>query len=336
MTHCNTRFRLFLAILATSTVGCATSPESQARNELQEAKRLLEPPTDRSFGVLGEMDWQLKLPASVRLEILNHALRAAKLDPANEEANYLAAIHADAVWAPQEQLYPVACADLVLPACSLYVERFGSKVPDHYDNILYRQFNVAVAAFVKLHGWPNKDDILRPPDARAYPYASKYVRALAEFGYFGQINDRYHLGNAWEAFSYNLIGHVIPSCPDDKLDSEYAYWESFWRDYKNEIEHPKENPGPRTECATRPLPWGIIAAAFAARKKDAQGVRRGFQQAAMEIPKKDINVWGGDGFNQHFERLVPLYLKAAGDPDWETWLPEFPDESNIKSKMTGP
>ncbi len=321
---------ILVVLSAVCLPSCIGSTTELARNELDAARRLLEPLPRDYQALRAEMDRQTDLTAPVRLAVLNHARRAAQLDSSNEEAQYLVVVHADAALSPQERKNRVAVADSVLPECSLYIRRFGSQAPEHHRNILDRQFNVGLNAFASIHDWTKDDDILRPPDTRAFPYTAQYVRAMAELGYRAEIDERYELGNIWEAFSYHLVRYVIPSCPPDMLDSEYAYWEGFWRDRRYEIEHPRKKPGPRTYGATRPLPWGMIAACFAARKKDVQGVRHAFQQAALEIPKEDINVWGGNGFNQRFERLVPLYLKAAGDPEGETWEPEFPNTTVTK------
>ena len=219
-----------------------------------------------------------------RRRIARHVLRAAHLDPTSEPAAYLAACYVDALY-PREgkdaDELSLAAIDRAMIEAQRYLDRFPQRNVEHHLAMFFHAGLLGVKGAWKLAGGPGrKDDILRPPDVRQYPYVSFYVRAWAEHGYLGNVDKRYDNGNSFSAFSFNLVNRLVPCIPDDKLDEEYEYWRTF---YATKVAKILRSRDLQDFLNTRPAPWDLVDAAFQARKKNPQGVRQAFQRLAERV-----------------------------------------------------
>jgi hypothetical protein len=66
------------------------------------------------------------------------------------------------------------------------------------------------------------------------------------------------------------------------------------------------------------VPWELIDAAFAARRRDAKGVRACLTKLADRPAVRESQIW-----RDRCEIYVPLFLRGAGDPEWQTWRPKL-------------
>jgi len=301
---------------------------SGAGDELQRAKRLAEEE------LLAVSPWsglsyqrQRELDLATRGGIARRVLRAAHLDPTSEPAAYLAACYVDALYPHEgknaDELSLVAI-DRAMVETRRYLDRFAQKNVEHHLAMFQQACVLGVKAAWRLAGGPGRPDaILRPPDARQYPYVSFYVRAMAEHGYLGRGDKRYDNGNSFSAFSFNLIDRLVPCIPAEKLDEEYEYWRTFYATRVGRISQTQT----LTDFANnRPAPWELVDAVFQARNRNPQGVREAFQRLARQFPRSETYVWGGD---QGIPPRVSMLLKAAADPDWETWQPQFKEQQSL-------
>ena len=273
--------------------------------------------------------WQQRdMDTSIRLLIVRKALRAAHLDPTNEKAAYLVAIHVDALYAAGGQEKTLACYDRVIAESLRYLDRFGQKVVPHHRGVQHLISSACVKAQWHIQGGAGpKNAILRKPNVRLYPYVRVDVRVLAERGYLAETDKRYAITNAFAVFGLHVAHYLIPHCPDELLDEEYAYWRNWWKTKVEKVVHDKGN----TNFTHRqPVPWCLVEAAFQARKKNPRGVRAALQQMADKYPKSHTRLWGGDQYKTY---QVPVYLRAAGDPEWKTWQPQFQKAEPIKISL---
>lgn len=304
-----------LSALGGNTAARPQDEQQRAKQLAEEELSVVAPWTGLSYHQQQELD------LASRRRIARRVLRAAHLDPTSEQAAYLAACYADAL-DPREgkdtRELSLATIDRAMIEVQRYLDRFPGRDIEHHLAMFSRAGRLGVQGKWKLAGGPaQRDAILRPADVRQYPYASFFVRAWAEEGYLGNVDARYHRGNAFSAFSFALIMDLIPCIPEDKLDEEHEYWRNF---YATKVDKILLTHDFKDFLNTRPAPWDLVDAAFQARKKNPQGVRKAFQGLGGEFPPSQTAVWGGD---QGTPSRVPMFLKAAGDPDWKTWQPEF-------------
>ncbi len=264
---------------------------------------------------------QKQLDPAVQRRIARHALRAAHLDPTDETAAFLATRYVDALYSREGTdggELSLAAMERVMIETQRYLDRFSHRNVEHHRDILRHAGWTGLYAARKVFGGTlPKDAMAHPPDVRLYPYVGFYVRIWAEEGYWSQVDERHAGTSSFASFSFNLINHLAPCIPDDKLDEEHEHWRTF---YVTKVE-PFLKPENRTDFLnTRPAPWDLVEAAFQARKRNPRAVRAAFQRLAAEYPANVGPLWGGD---QWTPSRVPMFLKAAGDPDWETWKPDF-------------
>ncbi len=267
---------------------------------------------------------QKDLSLAIRVRIARHALRAAHLDPTSEEATYLTACYVDAL-CPREgkdgDELSLAAIDRAMIELQRYLDRFPQRNIEHHLAVFsHAGFVSNKAAWNLAGGSGEKDAILRVPDLRQYPYLRFYVRTCADHGYLGKVDPRYNNGNAFSAFSFNLLNRLVPCIPDDKVNEEYEYWRTFYATKVAKFVAAMRGRSSTDFLNTRPAPWDLIDAAFQARKKNPKGVREAFERLAKEFPRGQTHIWGGD---QWTPLRTPMFLQAAGDPDWKTWQPGF-------------
>ncbi len=236
------------------------------------------------------------------------ALRACHLDPASEEAAYLAATCIEGMYEARQQGRTLACKDRIIQLCRQYSDRFGDKVAKHHREMLARIGSAGHSGAWIIRGKPGGTDaIVRPPDVRQYPYASAYVRAWMEIGIRAETDKNYGGSNSLQAAPGHLLMHLIPSIPDDKLDGGYLFWRELWQQ--------RVAPLGEGKC----IPWDCVEMGFAARRKDARGVRAAAQRLAAKYPQSRSEIW-----RLLRDNTVTLYLRATGDPQWNTWQPKWP------------
>jgi hypothetical protein len=303
--------------------GTASSVDEESR-----ARKLAEEELSAvaQWGQLRE-DQQTVLGVELRSRIARHALRAAHLDPASEPAAFLVARTVDALYpleGKNRDEMSLAAIDRCIAEARRYLDRFKQKEVEHHREILTRLGTLGVHGVWKFNRGGRKDDLLREPDIRLYPYASVFVRAWAEYGYLGNVDKRYDNSNSFSAFSFNLLSRLIPCIPADRLAEEHEYWRNFYATKVKEVMDKKRHTDFNN---TRPAPWELIDAAFHARMKDPQAVRANLQLLAKQFPHSQTHVWGGD---QWTPPRVPLLLQAAGDSEWRTWQPSFQTSEQVR------
>ena len=309
-------------LLGQLSSGAATAPAGD--DDTQRASQMAQEELSALSDWSNLTYWSQKdLDKDLRVRITRRALRAAHLDPTSELAAYLVGCNIEAAYNDDE----TAGTDRVITECRRYLDRFGPKVPDHHHFILQILSGRGMTAMYKLtHDRPrNAEPLSFPPDERIYNYARYYVRALADRGCLGRFDERYNDSNDFDIFGYHLVKYLVPNCPKESLDEEYAWWKEF---YRTTFAKAMTSKTPSHVLGSEPpAPWDLVESAFAVRRKDVATVRASFQTMARTYPKKRTRLWGGDNYTNY---IVPNYLKAAGDPQWRTWEPEFSarDDSN--------
>ncbi len=258
---------------------------------------------------------------NIRVRILSTAMRAAHLDPTNEEAAYLVACCVDVLYRREgkdNSEMSFAAIDRCIAETQRYLDRFKQADVEHHRTLLNRLGLLGVFGEWKINKGPGRhDDLQRPPDVRLYPYARIQVRAWAEYGYLGNVDQRYGGSNSFSAFSFNLLSRLIPCIPEDRLNEEHEYWRTF---YTTKVEPIMQKKQLTDFLNQRPVPWPMIDATFQARKKNPQAVRADLQVLAREFPRSQTHMWGGD---QWTPSQIPMLLQVAGDAEWRTWQPDF-------------
>lgn len=257
-----------------------------------------------------------RLPVYLRSRILATASRAAHLDPTNEEAAWMVAAlttGGDATDTARQRR--------ILHDCLKYVDRFPKASWDHRDCIMSTG-STCVLYLLKYSrgGWSRYEDLLKAPDPERYEFARPGFRLWATWAVEWRQRHGPRAGNAFEVCTRLMLMELIPSIPQEKLDEEYGWWKKFFKD-KVSPEAPAHNGN---DIAA---PWELIDAAFAVRRKDPDAVRRLLWAAAAKVPKNETSVWGGDARNPY---LVPVFLRAAGDPDWQKWDLNFTAATTVR------
>ena len=248
----------------------------------------------------------------IRRMILDHALRAAHLDPTNELAAVLVACYVEATYEGDGfTVRSVRCYDRMILECQRYISHFGRKVPVHHREVLFTLYTAAAEARAT---------------GMAFHYARIRLRAEAEHGYLSASDPSYGGSNIISAFGIHLVFELIPFCPDESLDEEYSYWKDFWRNQMAEA------VAKQSELGKEIVPWDLVDAAFAARRKDPQATRTALGRLAKVCPKDRTRIWGGGEWKY---QTVGILLHAAGDPDWNTWQPRFGDGILLPPKKLG-
>ena len=300
-------------------------------NDDERARRLAE----EELGVIAPwsgLDYfqQRNIDARSRGLIARRALRAIHLDPSNEQAAYLVASHVETLYPDDADGLLLRC-DRAIAEAQRYLDRFPG-TPARRREMFYRIGSLCLAASRSIRGGPEKkDDILRPPVVNAYPYVRLWVRTDAAAFHLVMTDKRY-AGNTFSTFGFLLINILIPCIPEERLSEEYDYWREFYATVVNEIVQKQKL---RDFLNTRPPPWDLVDAAFQARFKNVKAARAALQRLAREFPESQTILWGGD---QHTLPRVPMLLKSAGDPQWETWRPAFNGSTSVTvglDEMTG-
>lgn len=250
--------------------------------------------------------------------IVQQALRAAHLDPTNEQAAFLAVKYLKVYWhsekSPSLRLKWLQ-RDIV--EMERYLQRFPKAPAKHRYHVLRsRIFTPTYKVFYGYYGADAKRAMLIPPKPGPYPYVKIGVRRIAEMFYLAYTDRRYRVGGTTHGLGMLLFNYLIPCVPMDKLDEEHEFWREF---YTQKIKPVVKKHGLNDFRNTRPLPWHLIDAAFLARKKDPAGVKKALIRLAAEVPQSKVPVWGGGINKRPFK--VPLLLRAAGAKDWKTWRP---------------
>ncbi len=250
--------------------------------------------------------------------IVQRALRAAHLDPTNEQVAFLVVKYLKVYWysekSPSLRLKWLQ-RDIV--EMERYLQRFPKAPPKHrYYVLRSRLFTPTYKVFYGYYGADAERAMLIPPKPGPYPYVRIGVRRIAEMFYLAYTDRRYRVGGTTHGLGMLLFNYLIPCVPMDKLDEEHEFWREF---YTRKIKPVVKKHGLNDFRNTRPLPWHLIDAAFLARKKDPEGVKEALNRLAAEVPQNKVPVWGGGINKRPFK--VPLLLRAAGAKDWKTWRP---------------
>ena len=252
--------------------------------------------------------------------LVNHALRAAHLDPTSEEAAYNVALYIGAPNPQNRNDNQQSCQDRIIIECQRYLDRFGDRVKaDRREEISNR---LAMAAVLRCHAVSSQKGLVLALFSRqneeAYRYASIYLpiwidRDAADAGKPNPSNPG--AGNLW-ACTWHLRFQVIMNCPADRLDEEYARWRKFWKE-RIETLMPSKPSAVKITNAEMP-PWDLIEVFFQIRYQNPQKVREAYQRLADRYDESVKRIWC---YNE--TPLLAHTLRAAHDPEWSVWRPTF-------------
>lgn len=269
------------------------------------------------------------LPMQVRMHLHDIALRAVHLDPTNEPATRMMVLTlmADAEgvdWGERPDEY----YRRHLVEGQRYLERFGDRNRRHHADLLDHVAKMGLIYTWHLERLDGERRIEHPllaePDPRIYEVTRVVVPAEAEEGLRGLTDDIYGRGNVFQVFGQHLCNKLIPNVPKEKLDREYEFWRAFYE--KRLAPLPPAQRYKHHGCDVV-VPWELVEATFAARRRDTATVRRNLQAVAAIYPLSVEQIWGRPSDTI---RRVPMLLKAAGDPEWETWMPSFGKRDDVR------
>lgn len=247
---------------------------------------------------------------ALRVKVLDHAARAAHLDPANEEAARLVVLGIDAPYWLRGAGRSSVCYDRVIAEGERYLDRFGKsphadEVQGKIDGIAFQWLSEARQA-----GAGNWIDL--PYNPEIWRHAKLTLSQLHR-------DVAWHTnapGNLWA--DAHLVGEaILGHCPPDRLEAERSVWRSSW---KKTVE-PLKGDVPT---------WDFIDIFYYIRKKDCAGLRNHLDKLARQYPRSHQYVWGGTRIWEGkpvWKMWVGRWLKQCGDPEWQTWLPSFPTET---------
>lgn len=243
----------------------------------------------------------------IRWRVLQHALRAAHLDPTSEEAARYIALTVDSEYFLRGQQRSQACVDRTIAEGRRYLERFPSEVAKHNTAFWVHRL-VSTAAFHRLMTLrPQENFVVKPYDPEVYSYSRIY------------LNYALPVNRTIEIYRSNLNGaayilrDMLMHCPPELREAEHRHWRDIWEKQVLSIN------GPRLR------PWAWIEMGYWAGCEDYMQVRRCYEALARDYPRSDENIWGSsqlrpDG-KPHWKDWMEKFLKRAGDPEWETWEP---------------
>lgn len=281
-----------------------TSEQLQAREEMAAIKKLTDKmhpryPVDNS------------LTKEQKMEIARRSLRAWNLDPLYEPAAYFACqFNLELYGVGVSKSYEASneVADSFFKVCDKYFDVFGDKTnPQHYYNL-----------HVTLSFAGHEPQLSR---RRMKVYANMGVCELAHM----ELTCSTAHVQLWQ----NLDGYVL-RIPDNEVEQEFIFWKKFYEDkylpaYKIFQQKKCKSWGEILGC------WELIEAIFYARLHNPQEVRSLLQRIADKYPADVTRIWALN--KRDTKQTVSGLLEIAGDPQWNTWMPKFADDSEEKRKL---
>jgi hypothetical protein len=301
----------------------AEADDERARDLAGRAMASIEPWTSLSRHAIED------LPIQIRVRLHDIALRAVHLDPTNEQATRMMVLtlmaDAEAVdWGQRPDEY----YRRHLVEGRRYLDRFGDRNRQHHADMLNHVGQIGLIYTWHLERPDGEHRIEHPllgePDPRIYEVARIVVPVEAEDGLRGLSDDMYGGGNVFQVFGQHLCSFLIPNIPKEILDHEYEFWHAF---YEKRIEPLPRAQRYKQHGADVVVPWELVEATFAARRRDPATVRRNLQAVAAIYPRSIEAIWGRPSDTV---LRVPMLLKAAGDPEWETWMPTFDKREDVR------
>ncbi len=286
-----------------------------AKRELAAARQLEKLCTWYSQG------WNLSAYEQVfRVKVLERALRAAHLDPTNEEAARLVALGIDAPYFLRKQERGSVCTDRVIAEGQRYLDRFSKsrQAPEVTSKIRGAAF-LQLTAMRAGGNWSS-----RPYAPEIWRYARVSLLALDE-----DLHEKREM-NIWA--NANLVGQcILMHCPPDRLEEERSYWRDCW---EKKVEPLRDGATKgRRESKARGLDvptWSFVELYYFIRKKDVPGMHQRLNELAQTYPRSHTYVWWGTRIWQGqpaWKTRVQTLLKECGDPEWKTWKPTFDRET---------
>ena len=302
------------------TMGAAASAADDAARAQALSRRHLQALADWKMNSTRALQF---LPAYVTSRMLTAASRAAHLDPTNEEAAWLVAAFSDAL---DPNIRTKGDNRRIFRECRRYLNRFPKANADRRMSMMRACADAGMWALpIKAKGRITFEQFLKPPDPDVYAIAGPLFRFYAAWAVGGRRRHGVGHGNAFELYSRLMMRYLIPHIPADKLDEEHRWWSRF---YAQQVDKLPAAAKARNGCDIA-VPWELLNAAFAARRKDVQALRQKLSAAARKVPRRETLVWGGDRYNPY---LVPILLKAAGDPEWDKW--DITSEARPETRVT--
>lgn len=283
-----------------------------AGRELEAARQL-----EKLCGGWYASEWHEAGPEqALRARVLGHAMRAAHLDPANEEAARLVVLGIDSRYWLRGHGRSNVCYDRVIAEGERYLERFG-KSP-HAEKVQGKISSIAFQWLTEARQAGEGDWTSLPPNPDVWRHAKVALLNLKR----DALMHANAPGNLW--CDASLVGEaVLIHCPPDRLEEERSYWRGYW---KKTVE-PLGGDAP---------PWDFIDIYYYIRKKDCASLRAKLSDLARRYPRSHEYVWGGTRpwvgdarYNGQpiWKVTVRRWLEFCGDPEFKTWLPSFPAET---------
>ena len=279
-----------------------------AQEELAIVRRLIETYKTLPPGTGIADGWSLSpLKQGLRASMARRALRASHLDPTNEEAAYVAALTVDSFYFLRGQEQSVACRERVILECQRYLDRFRKPVQSWnrtYTVLLHLGVSTAFQALSEMRD-SNGTYLNSAEPERVYRYASIFLRSSIEPEV---VNTReYGPGSNMWSMARTLIEALFTHCPDDRLEEEYQWWKTCWKEKVEPLGYESLPP------------WEYVEIGYLVRRKDVAGLHKVMEHLATTSAICHRRLWEGGNLSQP---VGPEWLRRAGDPEWETWRPQ--------------
>ncbi|KPK46316.1 MAG: hypothetical protein AMK72_09950, partial [Planctomycetes bacterium SM23_25] len=275
----------------------------QAQAELESVKHLTKVPSG-----------ELSHAQSAR--IAGRALRAWHLNPASEQAAYLACTYAKYLHPTDSKgNLPEHAYWSAIELCKRYHDQFGPKA-GHYREVANARFTAGWRIYARAEpvSWRRRFCLECPHTPALFRPGREMARGLADVAWW-ELAHRERSGNTIEVWLAWVMKY-IPHIPAGQLQEELDYWRTFY----NERFLPAWKAAPASASGSgnqKSYCWEILLATFYARMEEPEKVRQCLQRAAAKYPRSDRGVWRDRG------QFISVLLKHAGDPQWKTWKPEF-------------
>lgn len=271
----------------------------------------------------GKMVWMpvgFSMGVSFRAHIARRAMRAAHLDPTNEEAAYLVAVTLDSLYEYHGKAASIVFSQRMTMECKSYFDRFarGNYSSPHSLEVL----NVMAAWGGQLlrtfwaNGYPPQGDENR---AEAYAWARIVCPLMLERSLGAGVrraNGPEGVTQSLQEVARQVSALVFQSCPAEALDGEYAFWRGQWK---------------RVEAlgkTSSPL-WETAAIGYYVAKQDVPGLRAALDtlfRSGFKIKNETMRCYGEIPLQS-----VREYLRQAGDKNANQWTPPTTPTQDVYS-----
>lgn len=256
---------------------------------------------------------------ALRKKVVDSAMQASHLDPTNEEAAYIVALNLSRLQnSNNKTLEYIAQVERAMIETTRFFERFPKASPKRRYELMLRMYG----CFFTLRYASDRpqNSRLRPlllsPDPRVYAMSRKLMPYYGDMFIACNSDKRYkkvERGRTFWTLSLALMHSHIPAIPESDLKEQHEYWK---RRHLQEIEPLIATKEFIDSGNVHPWPWKLIDAAFWARRKNPEQVKRSLTELATRYHLTNKRVWGSAR-----DPRIRYLLQAAGAKDYATWKP---------------